>query len=78
MKLRSILTTLRLWHRRYRTRRQMLDLSPHLLHDIGIDDAARTRECVKWLWQGIPDDEAGAAANKNARGIAARVPQFEN
>jgi len=61
----SILTRLKLWRRRARTRRHLLDLPPHLLRDIGLDDAARTRECARWFWQGVAD--AGDAQKENGR-----------
>ncbi|WP_245416852.1 DUF1127 domain-containing protein [Undibacter mobilis] len=50
----SILTRLKLWNRRTRTRGHLRDLPDHLLRDIGIDDAARARECARWFWQGVP------------------------
>lgn len=67
----SILTRLTLWHRRYRTRRHLRDLPDHLLRDIGIDDAARARECAQWPWQGVAGlDEA---SNENGRCLRAPV-----
>lgn len=67
----SILTRLKLWHRRYRTRRHLRDLPDYLLRDIGIDDAKRVRECARWFWQGAPgiDD----APKENGRRLRAPV-----
>lgn len=41
-----------LWVRRWRTRRRLRDLSPHLLADVGLTEADRRQECAKWFWQG--------------------------
>jgi len=68
----SILTRLALWHRRYRTRRQLCDLPDHLLRDIGIDDAARDDECRQWPWQGVAAD----APKENGRCLRAPVGEF--
>ena len=77
MKPLSILQWLTICLRRARTRRQLRDLPPHLLRDIGIDDAARNRECARWLWQGLTTDDADDAPNKNARGSPARVARLQ-
>jgi uncharacterized protein YjiS (DUF1127 family) len=74
----SILRWLRLCIRRYRTRRELRDLPPGLLRDIGIDDAARTRECARWLWQGVAAGDDDEAPKQNARGRPARVSFIPN
>jgi len=68
----SILTRFALWRRRSHTRRQLRDLPPHLLADIGIDNAARDDECRRWPWQG----RAGDAPKENGRRLRAPVGEF--
>ncbi|MCW5693519.1 MAG: DUF1127 domain-containing protein [Pseudolabrys sp.] len=77
MKPFPILNWLSLCLRRARTRRQLGDLPPHLLRDIGIDEAAQARECARWLWQGVAANDARDAANKNARELPARVARLQ-
>lgn len=67
----SILTRFCLWRRRYRTRRHLRDLPDYLLRDIGLDDAARARECARWFWQGVAD--IGNAPKENGRCLRAPV-----
>ncbi|MBS0536189.1 MAG: DUF1127 domain-containing protein [Proteobacteria bacterium] len=74
----SSLRWLRLYIRRYRTRRELRDLSPELLCDLGIDDAARTRECARWLWQGIAARDDDEAPKQNARGRPARASLIQS
>ena len=40
-----------MWVQRRRTRLQLERLSPSLLADIGLTEADRQRECLKWFWQ---------------------------
>jgi uncharacterized protein YjiS (DUF1127 family) len=47
----TILATLIVWHQHHRTRRQLRNLDPRGLLDVGIDAAARDREVAKWCWQ---------------------------
>ena len=68
----SILTTLVLWYHRCRTRRHLRDLPPHLLRDVGLDDAAREHECRQWPWQGRADD----SPKENGRRLRAPVGEF--
>lgn len=49
--VRDTMTRVRIWLRRYGTRRQLRRLAPHLLDDIGLSEAQRRRECAKWFWQ---------------------------
>lgn len=47
----TIFATLIIWHHRHRTRRQLRDLDPRELLDVGIDPQARDREVAKRCWQ---------------------------
>ncbi len=40
------------WRRRHRTRQDLRRLTPHELADLGLDDAQREAECLKWFWRG--------------------------
>ncbi|WP_026380510.1 DUF1127 domain-containing protein [Afifella pfennigii] len=40
-----------LWLQRARQRRQLAELPPWRLADIGISEAERRRECAKWFWE---------------------------
>jgi uncharacterized protein YjiS (DUF1127 family) len=40
-----------LWHGRARQRRQLRELPPHLLRDIGVDRPAALREADKPFWR---------------------------
>ncbi len=64
----SILTLLKLWYRRARTRRQLRDMPSYLLDDIGLDSAAREEECAKWPFEGD-----GVRAKENGRRLRAPV-----
>lgn len=48
---RNALARLNLWRERARQRRQLLDLPPHLLRDVGIDRADALREAGKPFWR---------------------------
>jgi uncharacterized protein YjiS (DUF1127 family) len=39
------------WLQRVRTRRQLAELDPRQLADIGRGERERRRECAKWFWQ---------------------------
>lgn len=59
-----LLARLSFWSGRARTRRQLRDLPPHLLDDIGVNAAVRDVECAKLPWQGIGlNDEGDAKEN---------------
>ena len=45
------LHTLKLWNRRYRTRKQLKELSPHLLRDIGLSPFDAEVEAQKPFWK---------------------------
>jgi uncharacterized protein YjiS (DUF1127 family) len=47
----SITRTIRKWNRRHSTRKALLDMSDHLLKDIGISRAEALREGRKSFWQ---------------------------
>ena len=47
----SIKLLVRLWTQRARTRRQLANLLPHELDDIGVDEAAAQTESRKPFWQ---------------------------
>lgn len=49
--IRMALVTLRTWHWRGRTRRQLLALNDHMLADIGVSRVAASRESAKPFWQ---------------------------
>lgn len=49
--VRAAAATLRTWHRRSRTRKELFRLDTPRLHDIGITEADRRQECSKWFWQ---------------------------
>ncbi|MBZ8135477.1 DUF1127 domain-containing protein [Afifella sp. IM 167] len=49
---RSLAGLLSLWLRRARTRRQLRELAPERLADIGIGEAERRREAKKPFWEG--------------------------
>ena len=40
------------WWRNARTRRQLADLPPHLLHDIGVSRDEAEREAARAFWDG--------------------------
>lgn len=42
---------LALWMRRYRTRLVLQDLTGDELTDVGLTEAQRAAECVKWFWE---------------------------
>jgi|GEM_PF-1736190 len=42
--------TLRIWHRRARSRAGLRQLEPHLLKDVGISISQRNREVRKRFW----------------------------
>ncbi|HWK98238.1 MAG TPA: DUF1127 domain-containing protein [Pseudolabrys sp.] len=67
-----ILTTIVFWYHRCRTRRQLRELPPHLLADIGLDNAARDHECHQWPWQGAAVD----TPKENGRRLRAPVGEF--
>lgn len=50
--LRSAIATIRLWHRRLRTRHSLRKLDSHHLADIGLTERDRRHEGGKWFWQG--------------------------
>ena len=47
----SITSTIREWNRRQRTRKALLEMSDHLLKDIGISRADALREGSKAFWK---------------------------
>ncbi|WP_107852412.1 DUF1127 domain-containing protein [Oceanimonas marisflavi] len=47
----GLLATLGLWLRRSRTRRELAELPPHLLKDIGLNESDRYQEISKPFWQ---------------------------
>lgn len=47
----GFLSTLGTWLRRSRTRRELAQLPPYLLKDIGINEADRYQEVSKPFWQ---------------------------
>ena len=49
--IRRTLTTLRTWHRRVRSRRQLLTLDDRMLADIGVSRADASCEAAKPFWQ---------------------------
>ena len=49
--IRKMLATLRIWHRRARTRRQLLTLDDRMLADIGVDRIDASREAAKPFWK---------------------------
>jgi len=51
MTIIDIAAVFTIWFRRARTRRQLRALEAHRLADIGLSEAQRRREGVKWFWQ---------------------------
>lgn len=49
--IRRVLTTLRTWHWRTRTRRQLLALDDRMLADIGVSRVDAAREAAKSFWE---------------------------
>ena len=49
--IRKALATLRIWHWRARTRRQLLALDDRMLSDIGLSRVEAAREAAKPFWQ---------------------------
>ena len=49
--IRGAVSTLRIWHQRARTRRQLLTLEDQLLADIGVSRADAVHEASKPFWQ---------------------------
>lgn len=49
--VRKALATLRTWHWRARTRRQLLTLGDRMLADIGVSRVDASREAAKPFWQ---------------------------
>ena len=49
--IRKALVTLRIWHWRVRTRRQLLTLGDRMLADIGVSRVDASREAAKPFWQ---------------------------
>ena len=49
--IRKALVTLRTWHWRARTRRQLLTLGDRMLADIGVSRMDASREAAKPFWQ---------------------------
>ena len=49
--IRKALVTLRIWHWRARTRRQLLTLGDRMLADIGVSRVDASREAAKHFWQ---------------------------
>jgi uncharacterized protein YjiS (DUF1127 family) len=49
--VRNAIARLNLWRERTRQRRQLLELPPRLLRDIGIDRADALREARKPFWR---------------------------
>ena len=49
--IRGAVSTLRTWHQRARTRRQLLTLEDQLLADIGVSRADAVHEASKPFWQ---------------------------
>jgi uncharacterized protein YjiS (DUF1127 family) len=50
--LNDALDTMLLWHDRARQRHQLLELSDHMLHDIGLSRLDATQEARKPFWRG--------------------------
>lgn len=50
--LRRVAAALRVWILRRRTRKQLGDLDPHLLEDIGITQAQARTEANRPFWHG--------------------------
>ena len=48
----TITGTIRKWNHRYNTRKALLDMSDHLLKDIGITRTEALREGSKAFWKG--------------------------
>lgn len=49
--IRQALVTLRIWHWRIRTRRQLLTLGDRMLADIGVSRVDASREAAKPFWR---------------------------
>lgn len=49
--VRGVWRLILLWRQRYATRRDLRDLPPHMLLDIGIDAPHAAREARKPFWQ---------------------------
>ena len=49
--IRKTLVTLRTWHWRARSRRQLLTLGDRMLADIGVSRVHASREAAKSFWQ---------------------------
>ncbi|MFI5002299.1 MAG: DUF1127 domain-containing protein [Reyranellales bacterium] len=47
----SLVTTLRLWRARSRTRHQLATLEARELADVGLSHADQARECAKRFWE---------------------------
>jgi uncharacterized protein YjiS (DUF1127 family) len=72
--LAAACAVLAVWLTLRRTRRHLRNLDSSLLSDVGLDERDRARECAKWLWQGLSDDQdVRVKANENARAFQARV-----
>lgn len=49
--IRKVLATLRTWHWRVRTRRQLLALGDRMLADIGVSRVDASHEAAKSFWE---------------------------
>lgn len=49
--INSILSQMRLWRHNYRTRRQLAELPPHLLKDLGLEPDQVATEVHKPFWR---------------------------
>jgi uncharacterized protein YjiS (DUF1127 family) len=47
----AMTAAMKIWLRRARTRRHLLDFDARQLRDVGISKQAWERECAKWFWQ---------------------------
>jgi uncharacterized protein YjiS (DUF1127 family) len=48
---RQLIKQLRIWHQRYRTRKQLAQLNTVALKDIGVSRSEAIKEAKKWFWQ---------------------------
>jgi uncharacterized protein YjiS (DUF1127 family) len=60
--LGSVAAWLRACLERSRQRRDLADLSEHLLKDIGLSRADVARECDRWPWDGPPTPQPGESS----------------
>ncbi|MFH4617582.1 DUF1127 domain-containing protein [Vibrio furnissii] len=49
--LNAFLSQLMLWRHNYRTRRQLRELPPHLLKDLGLEQDQVQAEANKYFWR---------------------------